>query len=49
VVKKALVDKEPRMKVQDKDLRDKVRRQLEKFVFHKTHRQPMILPVIVEV
>lgn len=48
VVKKSLADKEPRMKPQDKDLRDKIRRDLEKFVFHKTHRQPMILPVIVE-
>lgn len=49
VVKKALRDGEPRMKPQDKDLRDKVRRALEKFVFQRTHRQPMILPVIVEV
>lgn len=49
VVKRALRDGEPRMKPQDKDLRDKVRRALEKFVFQKTHRQPMILPVIVEV
>ncbi len=48
VVKKALVDKEPRMKPQDKDLRDKIRRDLEKFVFHKTHRQPMVVPVIIE-
>ena len=48
VVKKALADKEPRMKPQDKDLRDKIRRELEKFVFHKTHRQPMVVPIIIE-
>lgn len=48
VVKKSLADKEPRMKPNEKDLRDKIRRDLEKFVFLKTHRQPMVLPVIVE-
>lgn len=48
-VKQALGDKEPRMRPDSKDLREKVGRRLEKFIFHKTHRQPMILPVIIEV
>jgi len=48
VVKKALKDNEPKMKPQDRDLRDKIRRELEKFIFKKTQRQPMIVPVIVE-
>ncbi len=48
VVKKSVADKEPRMKPQEKDLRDKIRRDLEKFVFQRTHRQPMIVPVIIE-
>ncbi len=47
--KKALVDKEPRLKVESKDLRDKIRNHLEKFLFQRTHRQPMIIPVIIEV
>ena len=34
--------------LKNKDLRDKIRRDLEKFIFHKTHRQPMIVPVIIE-
>lgn len=48
IVKKSLRDREPRMKPQERDLRDRVRRDLEKFVFHRTHRQPMIVPVIIE-
>lgn len=46
--KKALADNEPRMKPDEKDLRDKLRRNLEKFIFTKTQRQPLILPVIVK-
>ena len=45
--KKALSDREPRLKPDEKDLRDKLRRTLEKFIFTKTQRQPLILPVII--
>lgn len=45
--KRALADKEPRMKPNDKDLRDKLRSKLEKFLFQRTHRQPMIIPIII--
>lgn len=45
----ALVDKEPRTAPNEQFLRDKLRGALEKFIFFKTHRQPLILPVIVEV
>ncbi|MBI2984949.1 MAG: ribonuclease J [Candidatus Kerfeldbacteria bacterium] len=48
-VRRALDDKELRTRPDSKDLREKVHRRLEKFIFQKTHRQPMILPVIVEV
>lgn len=46
--KQALIEKEPRMKPNDKDLREKIRNRLEKFLFKRTLRQPMIIPVIVE-
>ncbi len=48
IVQKSLADREPRTKPQEKDLRDKIRRDLEKFIFHKTHRQPMVLPILIE-
>jgi ribonuclease J len=44
----ALSDKEPRTSPNESYLRDKLRIALEKFIFYKTHRQPLILPVIVE-
>ncbi|MFH0828762.1 MAG: ribonuclease J [Candidatus Kerfeldbacteria bacterium] len=49
VVHKALADREPRTSPNEQFLRDKVRAALEKFIFFKTHRQPLILPIIVEV
>jgi ribonuclease J len=49
LVKKSLKDREPRVKPIERDLREKVRKDLEKFVFQKTHRQPMVVPVIIEV
>lgn len=47
-VKKALGDKSSKQETNEPYLREKVRRQLEKFIFHRTQRQPMILPVIIE-
>lgn len=47
VVHGALRDTEPKMKPDGKDLREKVRRDLEKFIFQKMQRQPMIVPVII--
>jgi ribonuclease J len=47
-IRKTLEDKEPRTSPNEQFLRDKLRIALEKFIFYKTHRQPMILPVIVE-
>lgn len=44
----ALNDKEPKTSPNEQYLRDKLRIALEKFIFYKTHRQPLILPVIVE-
>lgn len=46
--KQALGDKEPRVRPNDKDLREKIRMKLEKFLFQRTRRQPMIIPVIIE-
>lgn len=46
--RKSLEDKESKHAPNEKYLRDKVRRALEKFIFHKTQRQPMILPIIIE-
>ncbi|MBI4426205.1 MAG: ribonuclease J [Candidatus Kerfeldbacteria bacterium] len=47
--KRALQDREPRTAPDPKDLREKIHRHLEKFLFQRTHRLPMVLPVIVEV
>ncbi len=48
-VRKALQDKEPRVAPDDHQLREKVRKHLEKFIFQKTNRQPMILPVVIQI
>lgn len=48
VVHGALKSHDPKMKPQEKDLREQVRRDLEKYIFQKIQRQPMIIPVIVE-
>ncbi|MBI4092367.1 MAG: ribonuclease J [Candidatus Kerfeldbacteria bacterium] len=46
---RSLTDREPRTAPNPEDLRNKIRQSLEKFIFYKTHRLPMIIPVIVEV
>jgi ribonuclease J len=48
VVHGALKNSDPKMKPQEKDLREQVRRDLEKYIFQKIQRQPMIIPVIIE-
>ncbi len=45
----ALKDKDPRASANASYLKDKVRDELGDFLFHKTQRRPMILPIIVEV
>lgn len=48
-VKKSLSDHDRQQSPNADYLRDKVRKHMEKFLFQRTQRQPMILPVIVEV
>jgi len=44
-----LKDEDPRSAAQETYIKDKLRNQLGKFLFQKTERRPMILPVIIEV
>lgn len=48
-VAQVLQDDDPRSGANGQYLKDKVRDELGEFLFHKTQRRPMILPVIVEV
>ncbi|MFH0852982.1 MAG: ribonuclease J [bacterium] len=48
VVSKALVDREPKTQANQADLKKKIRKAVEKLVFKRTERQPMIIPVIIE-
>ncbi|MDD5043676.1 MAG: ribonuclease J [Patescibacteria group bacterium] len=47
--KKILDDKDPRTAAQSSDLKNKLRNDIGQFLFMKTERRPMILPVIIEV
>ena len=47
-VAKVLEDEDPRSGANGQYLKDKVREELGEFLFHKTQRRPMILPIIVE-
>ena len=47
--KKILKDNDPRSKAFDNYLKDKIRNDLGQFVYSKTQRRPMILPVLIEV
>jgi len=44
-----LKDEDPRTAAQQTYIKDKLRNELGKFLFQKTQRRPMILPVIIEV
>jgi len=48
-VKKLVVEKAPGSELDPKYLRDQIRDEVGKFLFKKTERRPMILPVIIEV
>ncbi|MBI5794162.1 ribonuclease J [Candidatus Uhrbacteria bacterium] len=48
-VKKALVDNDPKSSADPKYTRDRIRDEVGKFLFKKTERRPMILPVVIEV
>ena len=48
-VAQTLEDKDPRSGANAMYLKEKVRDDLGEFLFHKTQRRPMIVPVIVEV
>lgn len=47
--KKILWDRDPRTSAQSSDLKNKLRNDIGQFLFKKTERRPMILPVIIEV
>lgn len=47
--KKILVDRDPKMPPNDVYLKEKLRDSLGQFLFQKTERRPMILPVVIEV
>src|SRR3989339_2190594 len=48
-VKKAIDDNDPKSAADPKYTRDRIRDEIGKFLFMKTERRPMILPVIIEV
>ncbi len=45
---RALIDREPKTQANDAYLKNKVRLAVERLIYQKTERQPMILPVIIE-
>ncbi len=48
-VKTILQDKQPRASIDDVYIKNKIRDQIGQFLFSKTERRPMILPVVIEV
>ena len=48
-VKKILVDKNPQSAADDMYLKNKIRDEIGQFLFKKTKRRPMVLPVVIEV
>jgi len=48
-VKKILKDREPKASANDAYIKNKVRDVIGQFLFSKTKRRPMVLPVVIEV
>ncbi len=48
-VKTLLKDYDPKTSANDMYIKDKIRNEIGKFLFQKTERRPMVLPVIIEV
>lgn len=48
-IKKILKDKEPRSTADDNHIKNKIREEIGKFLFKKTQRRPMVLPVVIKV
>ncbi len=48
-VKKILVDKDPKMAANDAYIKNKIRNDIGQFLYTKTQRRPMVLPVIIAV
>lgn len=48
-IKEILKDNNPKTMANDMYLKDKIRNEIGQFLFHRTQRRPMILPVIIEV
>ena len=48
-VKKILKDENPAAAPDDQYLKEKIRNEIGKFLYQKTEKRPMILPVIIEV
>jgi ribonuclease J len=49
VVQKVTIDNDKKSSADPKYIRDQIRDQVGKFLFKRTERRPMILPVIIEV
>ena len=47
-IEKILVDKDPKSESDPDDIKRKIRDDVGAFLFTKTQRRPMILPVIIE-
>ncbi|HBR13594.1 MAG TPA: hypothetical protein DD697_02720 [Candidatus Komeilibacteria bacterium] len=48
-VRSILKDYNPKTSANDAYIKEKIRNEIGKFLFQKTERRPMVLPVIIEV
>ncbi|MFA5134242.1 MAG: ribonuclease J [Patescibacteria group bacterium] len=48
-VKKICIDKEPRAQADDVYIKNKIRDQIGQFLFTKTERRPMVMPMVIEI